>query len=127
MKKFINKAENVEKEMLKGFIKANSDKIVQPDCDGVLVRKSKKEGKVAIISGGGSGHEPSFAGYIGKGMLDAVAAGAIYTSPSADQIYEGIKAVATDKGVLMIPMNYTGDIMNFEMAAEMAEMYSGRK
>ena len=81
-----------------------------------------EEGKVAIISGGGSGHEPAFAGYIGEGMLDAVAAGSIYTSPSADKIYEGIKAVSAGCGVMMIPMNYTGDIMNFEMAAEMAQM-----
>lgn len=122
MKKFINKVENVEAEMLQGMLKAHSDKICKLDCGNVIVRKNKKEGKVAIISGGGSGHEPSFGGYVGTGMLDAVAAGAIYTSPAADIIYEGIKAIATDKGVLMIPMNYTGDIMNFEMAAEMADM-----
>ena len=121
MKKFINKPENVETEMIKGLLKAYPDRIKELDCGSVLVRKDKKEGKVAIISGGGSGHEPSFAGYIGTGMLDAVAAGAIYSSPSADRIYEGLKAISTDKGVLMIPMNYTGDIMNFEMAAEMAQ------
>lgn len=84
--------------------------------------RRKKSDKVAIITGGGSGHEPSFAGYVGAGMLDAACAGAVYTSPSADRIYEGIKAVDAGKGVLMIPMNYTGDIMNFEMAADMAEM-----
>ena len=122
MKKFINSVENVEKEMLEGMLKAYPDKIEELNCGAVLVRTKKKTDKVAIISGGGSGHEPSFAGYIGEGMLDAVAAGAVYTSPSADRIYEGVKAVATDKGVLMIPMNYTGDIMNFEMAAEMAQM-----
>ena len=122
MKKFINKVENVENEMLQGMLKAHSDKICKLDCGNVIVRKTKKEDKVAIISGGGSGHEPSFGGYVGTGMLDAVAAGAIYTSPAADIIYEGIKAIATEKGVLMIPMNYTGDIMNFEMAAEMADM-----
>ena len=122
MKKFINSVENVEKEMLEGMFKAYPDKIKAIDCEGVIVRKEKDENKVAIITGGGSGHEPSFGGYVGKGMLDAAVAGAIYTSPAADHIYEAIKAVATEKGVLMIPMNYTGDIMNFEMAAEMAQM-----
>lgn len=122
MKKFINAVGDVEKEMIQGILKAYPDKIKALDCEGVLVRKEKNENKVAIISGGGSGHEPSFGGYVGKGMLDGVIAGAIYTSPAADSIYEAIKAVATQKGVLMIPMNYTGDIMNFEMAAEMAEM-----
>lgn len=122
MKKFINNVENVEKEMILGLLKAYPDKIAELECESVLVRKEKKQDKVAIITGGGSGHEPSFGGYIGEGMLDAVAAGAIYTSPSADRIYEGIKAISAGKGVLMIPMNYTGDIMNFEMAAEMADM-----
>ena len=122
MKKFINAPENVEAEMMSGLLKAFPDKIKMIDGAGVFLRKEKKEGKVAIITGGGSGHEPSFAGYVGTGMLDAVAAGAIYTSPAADKIYEGIKAIATDKGVLMIPMNYTGDIMNFDMAREMADM-----
>ena len=122
MKKFINVPENVEKEMMQGILKAHPDKLRGIGCDGVFVRREKAENKVAIITGGGSGHEPCFAGYIGKGMLDGVAAGAIYTSPAADHIYETIKAVATDKGVLMIIMNYTGDIMNFEMAAEMAQM-----
>ncbi len=121
MKKFINSPDNVEKEMMRGMFLAYPDKLRAIDCDGVVLRKEKAEGKVAVITGGGSGHEPSFGGYVGKGMLDAVIAGAIYTSPAADHIYEAIKAVATDKGVLMIPMNYTGDIMNFEMAAEMAQ------
>ena len=122
MKKFINAVENVEKEMLNGMLKAYPDKIRTIDCDGVLVRAVKDENKVAVVTGGGSGHEPSFGGYVGKGMLDAAVAGAIYTSPAADHIYEAIREVATEKGVLMIPMNYTGDIMNFEMAAEMAQM-----
>lgn len=122
MKKFINEVGNVEKEMIQGILKAYPDKIDVIDSEGTFARKEKNDNKVAVISGGGSGHEPSFAGYVGKGMLDAAVAGAIYTSPSADRIYEAIKAVATSKGVLMIPMNYTGDIMNFEMAAEMAQM-----
>ena len=120
MKKLINAVENVEKEMIAGILKANPA-LRELDCGSVLVRREKKQGKVALVSGGGSGHEPSFAGYVGTGMLDGVAAGAVYTSPAADHIYEAIKAVDAGKGVLMIPMNYTGDIMNFEMAAEMAE------
>lgn len=74
-----------------------------------------------MISGGGSGHEPAHGGFVGEGMLDAAVAGAVFTSPTPDQIYEGIKAIATDKGVLMVIKNYTGDVMNFEMAAEMAQ------
>lgn len=76
---------------------------------------------MALISGGGSGHEPAHGGFVGEGMLDAAVAGAVFTSPTPDQIYEGIKAIATDKGVLMVVKNYTGDVMNFEMAADMAE------
>ena len=120
MKKFINNVENVESEMISGLLKAYPNNLRKLDGYNVLVRANKKRDKVAIITGGGSGHEPGYAGYIGEGMLDAVAAGAIYTSPTPDQIYEGIKAIATDKGVLMIVMNYTGDIMNFEMAQELA-------
>lgn len=120
MKKFINNVENVESEMISGLLKAYPNNLRKLDGYNVLVRANKKQDKVAIITGGGSGHEPGYAGYIGEGMLDAVAAGAIYTSPTPDQIYEGIKAIATDKGVLMIVMNYTGDIMNFEMAQELA-------
>ena len=122
MKKFINAVDAVEKEMISGMCKAHPGYIRELDCGGVLVRAEKKEGKVAVITGGGSGHEPAFGGYIGKGMLDAVAAGSIYTSPPCDHIYEGIKAVATEKGVLVVLMNYTGDIMNFDMAREMADM-----
>ena len=122
MKKFINNVENVESEMISGLIKTYPNSLKKIDGYNVIVRKNKKEGKVAIITGGGSGHEPGYAGYIGEGMIDAAAAGAIYTSPSPDQIYEGVKAIATDKGVLMIIMNYTGDIMNFEMAQELAQV-----
>ena len=120
MKKFINKVENVESEMISGLIKAYPDKIKKLDGYNVVVRANKKQDKVAIITGGGSGHEPGYAGYVGEGMLDATVAGNVYTSPTPDQVYEAIKAVATDKGVLMIVMNYTGDIMNFEMAQELA-------
>lgn len=121
MKKFINGVDEVENEMIAGMVKAFPGQIRKLDCGNVIVRTERKAGKVAIVSGGGSGHEPSFGGYVGFGMLDAAVAGAVYTSPAADQIYEAIKAIATDKGVLIAIMNYTGDIMNFEMAKEMAE------
>ena len=122
MKKFINRVETVEDEMIQGLVKAYPKYLKKIDGHNVIVRANKKEGKVALISGGGSGHEPAHAGYVGEGMLDAAVAGAVYTSPASDAILEGIKAIATDKGVLMVIKNYTGDVMNFEMAAEMAEM-----
>lgn len=122
MKKFINSVETVEDEMIQGLIKAYPNYLKKIDDYNVIVRAKKKEGKVALISGGGSGHEPAHAGYVGEGMLDAAVAGAVYTSPASDAILEGIKAIATDAGVLMVIKNYTGDVMNFEMAAEMAEM-----
>ena len=108
--------------MKKIMVKAYPQYIKKLDCGNVVVRARKKEGKVALISGGGSGHEPAHGGFVGEGMLDAAVAGPVFTSPTPDQIYEGIKAIATDKGVFMVVKNYTGDVMNFEMAAEMAEM-----
>ncbi|RFZ75962.1 dihydroxyacetone kinase subunit DhaK [Lacrimispora amygdalina] len=121
MKKFINDVEQAENEMILGLVKAYPDYLRKLDCGNVVVRSNRKENKVALISGGGSGHEPAHAGYVGTGMLDAAVAGAVFTSPTPDQIYEGIKAIAGDAGVLMVIKNYTGDVMNFEMAAEMAE------
>lgn len=120
MKKFINDVSQVENEMIQGLVKA-CPSLKKLDCGNVVVRANKKEGKVALISGGGSGHEPAHAGFVGEGMLDAAVAGAVFTSPTPDQVYEGIKAIGTDAGVLMVVKNYTGDVMNFEMAAEMAE------
>ena len=122
MKKFINNVDQVENEMILGMVKAFPGYVRKLDCGNVVVRAEKKENKVALISGGGSGHEPAHGGYVGKGMLDAAVAGAVFTSPTPDQIYEGIKEISAGKGVLMIIKNYTGDVMNFEMAAEMAEM-----
>lgn len=122
MKKIINNVDAVENEMVLGMVKAYPQYIKKLDCGNVVVRARKKEGKVALISGGGSGHEPAHGGFVGEGMLDAAVAGPVFTSPTPDQIYEGIKAIATDKGVFMVVKNYTGDVMNFEMAAEMAEM-----
>lgn len=120
MKKFINAVEQVEDQMIRGMVKAYPQYVKKLDCGNVVVRANKKEGKVALISGGGSGHEPAHGGYVGEGMLDAAVAGAVFTSPTPDQVYEGIKAIATDAGVLMVIKNYTGDVMNFEMAADMA-------
>lgn len=121
MKKFINDVAQIENEMIQGLVKAYPKQLRKLDCGNVVVRADKKVGKVALISGGGSGHEPAHGGFVGKGMLDAAVAGAVFTSPTPDQIYEGIKAIGTDAGVLMVVKNYTGDVMNFEMAAEMAE------
>ena len=121
MKKFINDVENVENEMLEGIVDAHPDYVKRLEGLDVLVRADKKEGKVALVSGGGSGHEPAHGGFVGRGMLDAAVAGAVYTSPTPDQVYEAIKAVDAGNGVLLVIKNYTGDVMNFEMAAEMAE------
>ncbi len=122
MKKFINDVALVEDQMIQGMVKAYPGYLKKLDCGNVVVRADKKAGKVALISGGGSGHEPAHGGFVGKGMLDAAVAGAVFTSPTPDQILEGIRAIATDAGVLMVVKNYTGDVMNFEMAADMAEM-----
>ena len=120
MKKIINAVDQVEEQMVDGMLKAYPQYLKRVDGTNVIVRAKKKTDKVALISGGGSGHEPAHGGYVGTGMLDAAVPGAVFTSPTPDQIYEGIKAVATDKGVLMVVKNYTGDVMNFEMAADMA-------
>lgn len=122
MKKFINDVALVEDQMIQGMVKAYPQYLKKLDCGNVVVRANKKEGKVALISGGGSGHEPAHGGFVGTGMLDAAVAGAVFTSPTPDQVYEGIKAIDDGAGVLMVVKNYTGDVMNFEMAAEMAEM-----
>ncbi|MCO7175455.1 dihydroxyacetone kinase subunit DhaK [Sporolactobacillus kofuensis] len=122
MKKLINQPENSLNEMLIGMAKAYPDYLTRLDNTNVLVRKNLTEQKVAVVSGGGSGHEPTHAGYIGQGMLDAAVAGDIFTSPTPDQIYEAIKAVDRGKGVLLVVKNYSGDVMNFDMAKEMAEM-----
>ena len=121
MKKIINKTEAVEKQMIEGMVKAYPHQLKKLDCGNVVVRVHKKENKVALVSGGGSGHEPAHGGFVGAGMLDCAVAGPVFTSPTPDQIYEGIKAVSTPKGVLCIVKNYTGDVMNFEMAIDMAK------
>ena len=120
LKKFINQSDNVVDEMLEGFLAAHGNIVKKLETSRVLVRKEGPiKGKVGIITGGGSGHEPAFIGYIGENLLDAVAVGDIFSSPSAQQIYDAIKAVDSGSGVLCILGNYSGDIMNFEMAVEM--------
>ncbi|WP_089967547.1 dihydroxyacetone kinase subunit DhaK [Lihuaxuella thermophila] len=122
MKKLINHPENVVQEMIEGMVHAHPQRLKRVPGTNVLVRRDAPvRGKVALISGGGSGHEPSHAGYVGAGMLDGAVLGEVFTSPTPDQILEGIHAVNSGKGVLLIIKNYTGDIMNFEMAAELAE------
>ena len=121
MKKLINKVEDVEREMIEGLAKAAPKKLKKLPEGNIVVRAQKKQGKVALVSGGGSGHEPTHGGYVGEGMLDCAIAGAVFTSPPPDQIYEGIKAVATEAGVLSVVKNYTGDVLNFEMAIDMAK------
>ncbi|MGT2933299.1 dihydroxyacetone kinase subunit DhaK [Streptococcus catagoni] len=122
MKKIMNQAETIVDDMLKGFAFIHSDLVERLDGYDVIVRKAEKSGKVALISGGGSGHEPSHAGFVGQGMLSAAICGAVFTSPTPDQILEAIKAADEGAGVFMVIKNYSGDIMNFEMAQEMAEM-----
>ena len=120
MKKLINSADAVEEQMILGLVKSAPKKLVKLDCGNVVVRAQKKSSKVALVSGGGSGHEPAHGGFVGKGMLDCAVAGAVFTSPTPDKILAGIEAVATDAGVLCIVKNYTGDVLNFEMAMDMA-------
>ncbi|MGQ7346214.1 dihydroxyacetone kinase subunit DhaK [Streptococcus suis] len=122
MKKIINQPEHVVDEMLKGLVFMHQDLVDRIDGFDVIIRKAEKTGKVGIISGGGSGHEPSHAGFVGKGMLSAAVCGAVFTSPTPDQILEAIKAADEGAGVFMVIKNYSGDIMNFEMAQELAEM-----
>lgn len=122
MKKIINRPEDVVTEMLDGLAFVHDDLVERLEGYDVIVRKADKTGKVALISGGGSGHEPSHAGFVGDGMLSAAVCGAVFTSPTPDQILEAIKAADEGAGVFMVVKNYSGDIMNFEMAQEMAEM-----
>ncbi len=118
MKKFINKVDDVLVESLSGFALAHSDLVSLNLDPNFITRKQKATNKVAIISGGGSGHEPLHAGYIGYGMLDAACPGHVFTSPTPDQMLAAAEAVHAEKGILFIIKNYAGDVMNFEMAAE---------
>lgn len=119
MKKIINNPDQVVEEMLQGIVAAHPSIKRLPGYN-VLVRAAASP-KVGLVSGGGSGHEPAHGGFVGRGMLDGAVAGAVFTSPTPDQVYEAIKAVDQQKGVLLIIKNYTGDVLNFEMAGEIAE------
>jgi dihydroxyacetone kinase-like protein len=121
MKKLINDPDAVLRDALEGTAAAHGDRVrVNFDPPYVVRADAPVQGKVAIVSGGGSGHEPMHGGYVGRGMLDAACPGEVFTSPTPDQMHEATKAVDGGAGVLHIVKNYTGDIMNFEMAAELA-------
>ena len=122
MKKIINQPTAVVDEMLDGLAYIHSDLVHRVEDFDIITRNSEKSGKVAIISGGGSGHEPAHAGFVGDGMLSAAICGAVFTSPTPDQVLQAIKEADEGAGVFMVIKNYSGDIMNFEMAQDMAEM-----
>jgi dihydroxyacetone kinase-like protein len=122
MKKLINDPEQVLRDSLKGVEAAHGDRVkVSYDPAHIVRGDAPVQGKVGIVSGGGAGHEPMHGGFVGKGMLDAACPGEVFTSPTPDQMMEATKAVDGGAGVLHIVKNYTGDVMNFEMAAEMAQ------
>ena len=120
MKKVINNVNDIERELLEG-IAAAAPKIIRKLGDqNIIVRANLNDKKVAVVSGGGAGHEPAHSGYVGYGMLDCAISGNIFTSPPVSAVFKGISEVATKKGVLCIVKNYTGDIMSFDLAIDMA-------
>ncbi len=120
MKKIINDANDVVRDMLIGMELSHKELKYTPQLE--VISKREKVAKVGLVSGGGSGHEPSHAGYVGEGMLDAAVCGNVFASPSPDRILQGIEEADTGKGVLLIVKNYSGDIMNFEMAQDMCDV-----
>mgnify|MGYP002716734386 FL=1 len=120
MKKLIKEKNDILTDMLEGIALTNDN--IEIISETVVVKKNKKNSGVALVSGGGSGHEPAHAGYVDNGMLDAAVCGEVFTSPTPDKILDAIKEVDTGDGVLLIVKNYAGDVMNFEMAQEMAQM-----
>lgn len=123
MKKIINDVDKIIDEMIDGLVKANDGILERLEDSTVVARKGEaKKAKVGLISGGGSGHEPAHAGYVGEGMLDCAICGSIFTSPTPDQILKAIEKADSGKGVFMVIKNYQGDVMNFEIAQEMAEI-----
>lgn len=122
MQRIINDPDNVVNDMLKGFLKAHGD-VVSPTANPRVVKFTEApiKGKVGIVTGGGSGHKPAFAGYVGKNMVDAVAVGEVFSSPTAGAFYDAVKAADGGKGVAVLYGNYAGDVMNVTMAAEEAE------
>lgn len=120
MKKLINAVEDVVTESLAGLCGAHSDIVRLGETAPFVLRRHLKRGKVALVSGGGSGHEPLHGGFVGRGMLDAAVPGQVFTSPTPDLILAAIEAADTGAGVLLIVKNYEGDVMNFDMAREMS-------
>lgn len=121
MKKIINTTDQILDQMVDGIALANQEIVERLPETNVIKQKDISQ-QVALVSGGGSGHEPAHAGFVGDGMLQAAVCGQVFTSPTSDQVYEAIKAVDQGEGVLLIIKNYSGDIMNFEMAMDLAEM-----
>lgn len=122
MKKLINAPEDVLVQSLRGVALAHPELAVDLETQVITRAEPKAQGKVAVVSGGGSGHEPLHGGFVGVGMLDAAVAGEVFTSPTPDRVQAATKAVDRGAGVLHIVKNYTGDVLNFEMAAELASM-----
>ena len=124
MKKIINNPHDVVPEMVEGMVRSYPQYIEKIEGTEAVVRANKDsmKGKVGIVSGGGSGHEPSHAGFVGEGMLSAAVCGQVFTSPTPDQIYAAIKAVNQGQGVFLVVKNYSGDVMNFDMAKDLASM-----
>ncbi|GAA5543344.1 MULTISPECIES: dihydroxyacetone kinase subunit DhaK [Brucella/Ochrobactrum group] len=122
MKKFLNDPVNFVDEMLEGIYRAHPELTFVNDDKRCMVTATPKAGKVGIATGGGSGHLPTFLGYIGENMIDGAAVGGVFQSPSAEQMYQVTKAIDQGAGVLYIYGNYTGDIINFDMAAELADL-----
>ncbi|KGA98382.1 dihydroxyacetone kinase subunit K [Alkalihalobacillus alcalophilus ATCC 27647 = CGMCC 1.3604] len=127
MKKLINNPNHVVDEMISGYIKAhpNHVKLLEENKRSIVTAKPTIEGKVGVLIGGGSGHEPAFMGYVGDGMADAVAVGNIFASPPPDPILEATRVIDKGEGVLYIYGNYAGDVMNFGMAADLADLEYG--
>ncbi|WP_028393379.1 dihydroxyacetone kinase subunit DhaK [Bacillus cihuensis] len=127
MKKLINNPTKVVEEMIEGYVKAYPKHVRQlaENERALVTAKATREGKVGVLIGGGSGHEPAFIGYVGDGMADGVAVGNIFASPPPDPILEATKAIAKGEGVIYVYGNYAGDVMNFGMAAELADLESG--
>jgi dihydroxyacetone kinase-like protein len=125
MKKFVNKVDDVLHESLDGLVGAHADLLELDPEYRFVARAKRRPGKVALISGGGSGHEPLHAGFVGTGMLDAACPGQVFTSPTPNQMLAAAERVGSKEGVIFIVKNYEGDVMNFQMAAEMCEMPVG--
>ena len=123
MTRLYNDPVNFKEEMLEGFVSAYSRYVKRvPDASGVMAIDAPQPGKVSVLVGGGSGHYPAFCGYVGPGLADVAAMGEVFASPSSEQIYRCTKAVATDAGVLYTYGNYSGDVLNFDMAAMRCSM-----